>query len=137
MVDDVDVIGDYTLDNPTKARWFNTCTLGADGVTRSFCASDTEQPAFQLRPNNARDTTGARLDGVYRSQPVFVDLQFSKRIQGPRATSYQIRVDLYNMFNTVQWGEPETDPTDEDFGTVGDNQSNDPLFAMVTFKVGF
>jgi hypothetical protein len=137
MVDDVDVIGDYTLENPTKARWFNTCTLGADGVTRSFCASATEQPAFQLRPNNARDTTGARLDGVYRSQPVFVDMQFSKRIEGPRATSYQIRLDLYNMFNTVQWGQPETDPTDEDFGTVGDNQSNDPLFAMVTFKVGF
>ncbi len=137
MVDDVDVIGDYTLDNPTKARWFNTCTLGADGVTRSFCANDAEAPVFQLRPNNARDTTGARLVGVYRHNPVIVDMQFSKRIQGYRGVSYQIRVDLYNMFNTVQWGAPETDPDDTDFGTVGNAQANDPLFAMITFKASF
>jgi hypothetical protein len=137
MPGNVDLIGNPVLDNPTKARWFNTCTLGVDGVTRSFCASDTEQPAFQLRPNNARDTTGARLDGVYRHNPMFVDMQVSKRIQGPGATSYQIRVDLYNMFNTVHWGNPNTNVAQTTFGTVGDNQANDPLFAMLTLKASF
>ena len=137
MPGSVDLIGNPVLDNPTKARWFNTCTLSVDGLTRSFCASDTEAPAFQLRPNNARDTTGARLDGVYRHNPVFVDMQFSKRIQGPGATSYQVRVDLYNMFNTVHWGNPNTNVAQTNFGTVGDNQANDPLFAMLTFKASF
>jgi hypothetical protein len=137
MPANVDVIGDYVLDNPTKARWFNTCTLGADGVTRSFCAGDTEQPAFQLRPNNARDTTGARLEGVYQHAPMLLDLSFSKTIKGFGSSSYQIRMDLYNAFNTVQWGQPNTTPTNANFGTVSDNQANDPLFAMLTFKASF
>ena len=36
--DNVDIIGDVDIDNHTKGRWFNTCTLGADGVTRNACA---------------------------------------------------------------------------------------------------
>jgi hypothetical protein len=137
MPANVDVIGDYTLTNPTKARWFNTCTLGADGVTRSFCLSDSDQPAFQFRPNNARDTTGARLEGVYQHAPVLVDLSVSKTFQGPRTMTYQVRFDMYNAFNTVQWGQPNTNPTQAAFGTVSDNQNNDPRFAMLTFKASF
>ena len=30
----------------------------------------TEQPAFRIRPKNALDTTGARLEGVFRSEPL-------------------------------------------------------------------
>ena len=137
MPANVDVIGDYVLEHPTKARWFNTCTLGADGVTRSYCTSASEQPVFQFRPNNARDTTGARLEGVYQHAPVLVDLAFSKSFPGPRSSTFQFRVDMYNAFNTVQWGQPNTNPTQTAFGTVSDNQSNDPRFAMLTFKMIF
>ena len=137
MPANVDVIGDYVLDNPTKARWLNTCTLGADGISRSFCANDTEQPAFQFRPNNALDTTGARLERVYQHSPVLLDLSFSKTFPGPGRTNYQVRMDMYNAFNTVQWGQPNTNPTQTAFGTVSDNQSNDPRFMMVTFKATF
>ena len=38
---------------------------------------------------------------------------------------------------TARWGAPETDPDDTDFGTVGNAQANDPLFAMITFKASF
>ena len=41
------------------------------------------------------------------------------------------------MFNTPLWGNPNTNVTQTNFGTVGDNQSNDPLFAMVTLKASF
>ena len=59
-----------TIDNPTKGRWFNTCTLGARRRTRNACAdagvderaADPGRapldPAFRVRPANALDTTG-------------------------------------------------------------------------------
>ena len=137
MPANVDVVGDYVLENSTKARWFNTCTLGADGVSRSHCASESEAPAFQFRPNNARDTTGARLEGVYQHSPMLLDLAFSKTFQGPGTTNYQVRLDMYNAFNTVQWSQPNTNPSNANFGSVSDNQNNDPRFMMVTFKATF
>ena len=65
MPNNVDQIGDPRIDNQTNARWFNTCTLTVAGA-RQGCASESEQPAFRIRPENALDTTGARLEGVYR-----------------------------------------------------------------------
>ena len=69
MPGNVDLIGDPVLENPTTARWFNTCTLTTAGA-RQGCASDSEQPAFQIRAENALDTTGDRLEGVMRRRAV-------------------------------------------------------------------
>ena len=107
----VDLIGDPVLDNPTTARWFNTCTLTAAGARQS-CASDSEQPAFQIRPENALDTTGARLEGVYRSEPLnrrHVVLQ--DRSGCTAASNFQFRVEMFNAFNKVQWANPNTTVT--------------------------
>jgi hypothetical protein len=68
MSGNVDLIGDPVLDNPTTARWFNTCTLTTAGA-RQGCANDSEQPAFQIRAENALDTTGDRLEGVMQDEP--------------------------------------------------------------------
>jgi len=133
----VDLIGNPVIDNPTQARWFNTCTLSADGLVRSFCASDSEAPAFQLRPNNARDTTGDRLEGVFTHSPLLIDANVSKTIVGPGGVNYQVRVDIFNLLNTVQWGGPQTNVTNTAFGTVNNNQSNDARFVMLTFKALF
>ena len=74
MPDNVDIIGEVDIDNHNKGRWFNTCTLGADGVTRNACADPGVDdraadpgrapltPAFQIRPANSIDTTGSRMD---------------------------------------------------------------------------
>ena len=104
----VDVIGDPVLDNPTTARWFNTCTLTAAGA-RQGCASESEQPAFRIRPENALDTTGARLEGVYRSEPINVDMSFFKTIRLHGRQNFQVRVEMFNALNKVQWPQPEHD----------------------------
>ena len=113
MPDNVDVIGDYKLDNFNKGRWFNTCTINLDG-TRSACADPGVddraadpgraplEPAFRVRPTNALDTTGSRLDGIRVSSPPLVDMTLSKFIRlSPRVNS-QVRVELYNIIGAVQ-----------------------------------
>ena len=59
MPDNVDIIGDVDIDNHNKGRWFNTCTLGADGVTRNACAD----PGVDDR---AADPGRAPLDPAFR-----------------------------------------------------------------------
>ena len=132
----VDLIGDPVLDNPTTARWFNTCTLTTTGA-RQGCASESEQPAFQIRPDNALDTTGARLDGVYRSEPFMLDMSFFKTVRLHGRSNFQIRVEMFNAFNNVQWPNPNTTITAAQFGQVTETQSNDPRFIQIAFRFSY
>lgn len=147
----VDIIGDVTIDNPTKGRWFNTCTLGIDG-SRSACADPGVddrvadpgraplQPAFAIRPANALDTTGSRMDAIRVSSPPIIDMNFSKSIRLNARVRSQIRVELYNLMSAVQWPGPNRGGDNGitnfvTFGTVASTQSNDPRFVMLTFKI--
>jgi hypothetical protein len=134
MPDNVDLIGDPVLANPTQARLFNTCTLTAAGA-RQGCASAEEQPAFRIRPDNALDTTGARLEGVYRSDPWIVDMSFFKTVRLSSRLNFQTRVELFNLTNAVQWPAPNTTVTATAFGTVAETQANDPRFVQVAFRL--
>jgi hypothetical protein len=149
MPDNVDVIGDYHIDNPTRGRWFNTCTIGIDG-SRNACADPglddraadpgraPLEPAFRVRVANSLDTTGSRLEDVRVSSPALVDMTMSKFIRlSPRLNS-QLRLELYNILGGVQFGGPTTAITNfATFGTVSNNQANDPRFIMLNFKLMF
>ena len=129
--DNVDIIGDVNIDNPTKGRWFNTCTLGARRHTRNACADagvDERaadpgraplEPAFRVRPANALDTTGSRMDAVRVSSPPIIDMNFSKSIPLSARVRSQIRVDLYNMTGAVQWPGPTGERGINNFTTFG------------------
>ena len=136
MPNNVDQIGDPRIDNQTNARWFNTCTLTVAGA-RQGCASESEQPAFRIRPENALDTTGARLEGVYRSEPLLVDFSFFKTVPLARSMSFQFRVEMFNAFGSVQWPAPTTNITSVNYGTVAETQSNDPRFVQLGFRFMF
>jgi hypothetical protein len=136
MPDNVDLIGNPILDNPTTARWFNTCTLTAAGVRQS-CANDSEEPAFRIRPDNSLDTTGSRLDGVMRSEPINLDMSFFKTVRVKGRTNFQIRVEMFNAFNKVQWPNPNTNVTSPLFGSVTETQSNDPRFVQIAFRFSY
>jgi hypothetical protein len=136
MPDNVDLIGDPTVANPTMARWFNTCTLTAAGV-RQTCANDSEQPAFRIRAENALDTTGSRLERVYRSEPWILDMSFFKNIRLSPRMNFQFRVEMFNVTNAVQWPNPNTTVTSPQFGTVAETQSNDPRFVQIAFRLIF
>lgn len=136
MPDNVDLIGDPVLANPTTARWFNTCTLTAAGA-RQGCASDSEAPAFRIRPENAVDTTGTRLEGVYRSEPYILDMSFFKTVRLRGRTNFQLRIEIFNLFDKVQWPNPTTNITSPLFGTVAETQGNDPRFVQMAFRFSF
>lgn len=136
MPANVDLIGDPTVANPTTARWFNTCTLTAAG-TRQNCASDSEQPAFRIRAENALDTTGDRLEGVFQDDPFYVDFSFFKNIRMSQRVNFQLRVEMFNATNVVQWGGPQTNPTNTAFGAITENQANDPRSIQLQFRVSY
>ena len=136
MPDNVDLIGDPVLANPTKQRAFNTCTLTAAGA-RQNCATPDEQPAFRIRPDNALDTTGARLENVYRSDPWILDMSFFKNFQLTSRFNFQTRVELFNLTNAVQWPAANTNVTSTAFGTVAETQANDPRFVQIAFRLIF
>ena len=136
MPGNVDLIGDPVLDNPTTARWFNTCTLTTAGA-RQGCANDSEQPAFQIRAENALDTTGDRLEGVMVDEPFYIDFSFFKNIRLNQRVNFQLRVEMFNATNVVQWGAPNTTVTNTAFGTVSETQANDPRSVQLQFRVTF
>ena len=136
MPGSVDLIGDPVLDNPTTARWFNTCTLTTAGA-RQGCANDSEQPAFQIRAENALDTTGDRLEGVMVDEPFYIDFSFFKNIRVNQRVNFQLRVEMFNATNVVQWGAPNTTVTNTAFGTVSETQANDPRSVQLQFRVTF
>jgi hypothetical protein len=136
MPGSVDLIGDPVLANPTTARWFNTCTLTAAGA-RQNCASDNEQPAFRIRAENALNTTGSRLENVYRSDPWILDLSFFKTVRLSQRFNFQTRVEMFNVTNAVQWPAPNATVTSANFGTVAETQANDPRFVQVAFRLIF
>ena len=130
-----EVIGDPVLANPTRARWFNTCTLTAAGL-RQNCASAEEQPAFRILPSNSLRVEGSRLDGVMRSEPINVDFSFFKTFP-IKQTSLQFRAEFFNAFNVVQIAQPNTTATSAQFGTTGNVMQNDPRNIMVSIRLTF
>ncbi len=149
MPGSVDVIGPIKIDNPTLGRWFNTCTLGLDG-SRNGCADPGVddrvadpgraplQPAWALRPANALDTTGSRVNEVRVSSPPIIDMTFSRSFRLTDRVRTQLRVDLYNLTGAVQWPGPTTAVTNfSTFGTVASTQNNDPRFVMLTFRLQY
>ena len=136
MPANVDLIGDPVLSDPTTARWFNTCTLTAAGV-RQTCANASEEPAFQIRAENALDTTGDRLEGVMVHDPFYMDFSFFKNIRVNQRVNFQMRFEMFNATNVVQWGSPNTTVTSPAFGTITENQANDPRSVQLQFRVAF
>jgi hypothetical protein len=136
MPGSVDLIGDPVIGNPTTARWFNTCTLTTAGA-RQFCANESEQPAFRIRAENALDTTGDRLEGVMQDDPFYVDFSFFKNVRLNSRVNFQMRVEIFNATNVVQWGTPNTTVTSANFGTITENQANDPRSVQLQFRISY
>lgn len=136
MPGSVDLIGDPVIKNPTTARWFNTCTVTTTGA-RQFCANDSEQPAFRLRAENALDTTGDRLEGVMQDDPFYMDFSFFKNVHLNGRINLQMRVEMFNATNVVQWGGPNTTVTSANFGTITENQANDPRSVQLQFRISY
>ena len=119
------LVGDPSIDNPTLARWFNTCTEALSGA-RQNCASDAEAVAWRVQAPFTLRTLPTRLEDVRTSRPTLIDFSFFKSFALPANMRLQARFEAFNLFNTPWFGAPNTNVTNAAFGTVAPNQANDP-----------
>ena len=110
MPDNVDLIGDPVLEQPDDGALVQYLHADRPPARGRAAPATREQPAFRIRAENALDTTGARLEGVMQRRAVQRGLLVLQ--ERPRCTSrvnFQLRVEMFNATNVVQWGEPEHD----------------------------
>lgn len=119
------LVSDPSIDNPTMARWFNTCTQALSGA-RQNCASADEPVAWSIQAPFTLRTLPTRLDTVRTSRPTLIDFSLFKTFRLPANLQLQARLEAFNLFNTPWLGAPNTDVNSNAFGTVAPNQANDP-----------
>jgi hypothetical protein len=94
---------DGTID-PTKT-WFNTET--------TFERAANAQPAtFQKR------SVPFRVDGVRGPGFFLVNMNVVRNFDLPGHATFQFRVDIQNVFDTVLWANPDVNPTSSNFGKI-------------------
>ena len=105
-----------------RARWFNTDL---------FERTSANQPAaFHRR------VFPSRLDflrGDYMNQ---LDLSLQREVPIAGRTKLQVRVDAINALNNVQWDQPNTTPTNSNFGVVT-QQWNTPRWLQFQGRLTF
>lgn len=124
------------LDNPTRARWFNTCTLTVQG-TRQNCASADERPAFAIQPPFTLRTLSVRFPNIRTRREPIVDLSVFKQFLVTETLRLQFRAEAFNLTNTPWFGAPGTGVTAANFGVVSPAQANDPRNVQLALKLVF
>ena len=90
------------------------------------------QPPFTLRTLSS-NLSAVRLDGTKN-----VDLTLAKKFPLPwrEGMNFELQGQFFNLFNTPQFGAPNTSVTSPAFGTVT-SQVNSPRWVQVALKVNF
>ena len=109
MPDNVDLIGDPVLDNPTTSPLVQYLHAHDHRRAAGRAPAPASSRRSSIRAENALDTTGARLEGVMRDEPFYMDFSFFKNIRVNQRVNFQLRVEMFNATNVVQWGAPNTD----------------------------
>jgi hypothetical protein len=130
------LVGDPKLDNPTLARWFNTCTQQVNG-TRTNCASADEPVAWQIQPPFTLRTLPTRFDDIRAKRPGLVDFSLFKTFTLPATMRLQVRVESFNLFNTPWFPAPNVVATNAAFGQVTPTQANDPRNIQLGVRLQF
>ena len=108
------VIGDWHIPNPGPDRWFNTCTLLANGTQRNCLPGDT--PAWQI---NAVSTFGNAGRNILRSDGLKnFDLGLSRSFRFTEQVSLQFRSEVFNLVNHPNFALPNQSAASGSFGTI-------------------
>jgi hypothetical protein len=110
------VIGDWRVSNPGPGGFFNSCTLAADGLTRTTCQPG-QSPAWQIAAagkfgnagrNILRGPSFRNFDlGLYRQFPVTEKVRL------------QFRSEFFNLPNHANFYLPNATVTSTAFSTIG------------------
>jgi hypothetical protein len=71
-------------------------------------------------------------------EPFYVDFSFFKNVRVTNRVNFQLRVEMFNATNVVQWGNnPNTNVTNTAFGTITETQANDPRSVQLQFRITY
>jgi hypothetical protein len=132
------VLGNPALSHPTLDRWFNTCTLLANGATRSCLAGET--PVWAVRQPDTLQTWSSLLTSVRKPGIHNVDISVIKHNRLTERFDLLFRADFINAFNSPQFfSGPVTDVNSPNFGRIAGamDQSNLPRFVQLSMKLQF
>jgi hypothetical protein len=129
------LIGDPKLSNPTRTRWFNTCTLTAAGA-RQTCADASETPVFQVQPAFTLRSASLRFKDIRTSRPPTFDVSLFKTFQIRESVALQLRGEAFNIANTPWFGTPNL-TVGANLGIVGPTQINDQRNIQLALKLIF
>ena len=107
-------IGDWHVANPTPDRWFNPCTLLANGTKRNCLAGDT--PAWQINAINTFGNVGRTT--MHGDRAINVDLGIYRKIAITERFGAQIRAEVFNVANRATFLLPIGNAASAVFGQI-------------------
>lgn len=137
-----DIIGDPRQSNPTYSRFINTCYQNTAGVNvqstanTPACDALSPTPAYRQRLAYTTQHNSNVLNIRQRIHPL-VDASLFKQFQIRESTSFEIRGEFFNLFNTPNFGSPGTGIGGSTFGVVTLTQANDARIGQLTARINF
>jgi hypothetical protein len=108
-------IGDWRIAHPTPDRWFNPCTLLADGVTRRNCLPG-DAPAWAI---NAISTFGNAGRDILRGPPLTnFDFGVYREFRITERHSLKFRTEFFNLTNHPNFFLPNASAASSSFSTI-------------------
>ena len=106
------------LANATPDRWFNTCYADLNGALQK--CQPGESPVWRQRPPFTLRTTPLRFDDIRVPWKPTLDASLFKHVELTRRTRLEIRVEAFNLTNTVIVAGPNTTFNDSNFGKIAE-----------------
>jgi len=125
-------------DGQNLDRYFNTCTLLANGATRGCVGNET--PVWGIRPAFTLQTWSSRITSVRVPSIRNLDLAIMKRTAITERVTLTFRTEFMNATNTPQFfNGPILDVNSGNFGRISGalDQTNLPRFIQFSLKLQF
>jgi Carboxypeptidase regulatory-like domain/TonB dependent receptor len=125
------------LPDPTADRWFNTCYVDLSGALQK--CQPGESPAWRQRPPFTLRTTPLRFDGIRVPWKPALDASLFKHVEVSRRVRLEIRLEAFNLTNTVIFASPNTTFNDANFGRIAEPRGSVyfPRNIQLGFKLSF
>ncbi|HYP12895.1 MAG TPA: hypothetical protein VEQ63_03140, partial [Bryobacteraceae bacterium] len=129
----------YSSGNPTAWwNWINTCGTWKAAVQTENSWVNNDRSCYTQYPLNTIRTVPDRF-GDIRNPGVgpFLNMALEKDLPISERYKFMIRVEAFNVTNSVQRPGPNTDPNNVDFGRLPKEQLNFPRFFQLAGKFYF
>lgn len=107
------VTGDPHVDNPDQTQWFN-------------------KDAFAILPAFTARTNPWQYDDILGPQQFNMDASLVKSFQLVEGVRFELRMDVFNVLNNINWADPDTNVNSANFGRSTNNNQATETFGRRT-----